>query len=128
GADLDQVVGEDPVSGPGPGAFEAVDAGPIPAISAFETADAAFGPGAPFHDAAEGFSMFFGASGRRGFTSAGDHHGRHTEVVKLLVDLGFAVAAVGGDRARCAPGAFLHPRHRGGPLRRGGRSALSPRV
>src|ERR1700756_5255025 len=71
GADLDQVVGEDSVSGPDPGAFEAVDAGQIPAISAFETADAAFRPGSPFHGAAEGFSMFFGASGRRGFASAG---------------------------------------------------------
>src|ERR1700746_1115287 len=93
GADLDQIVGQDPVSGPDPGAFGAVDAGAVPAVAAFEAADAAFGPGAPFDGASEGFSVFFGASGLRGSTSAWDHHGRHAEVVKLLVDLGFAIAA-----------------------------------
>ena len=36
GADLDQVVGQDAVSGPDPGAFGAVDAGAVPAVAAFE--------------------------------------------------------------------------------------------
>jgi hypothetical protein len=71
--------------------------------------------------------MFFGASGRRGSTSAGDHNGRHAEVVRLLVNLGFAVAAVGGDRARYA-GAFLNPSHCRDQLRRVGRIALFHRV
>jgi hypothetical protein len=53
GADLDQVVGEDAVSGPDPYTLGAVDAGAVPAVAAFEVANAAFGPGAPFHGAAE---------------------------------------------------------------------------
>ena len=67
--------------------------------------------------------MLFGAPRLRGFAFAGDHHVGDTEVTQLLVDLGFAVAAVGGDRARRTPGAFLDPRHRGGQLRGIGRIA-----
>ena len=95
------------MSGPDPGAFEAVDAGTVPAIAAFEITDAAFAAGSPFDGAAEGFSMFFGASGLRRFAFAGDHHVLHAEVGELLVDLGFAVAAVGGDRAGVRPARFL---------------------
>ena len=84
------------MSGPDPGAFEAVDAGPIPAISAFETADAAFGPGSPFHGAAERFSMLFGSPRFGGFALSRDDHVGDTEVGELLIDAGFAVAAVGG--------------------------------
>ena len=38
-----------------------------------------------------------------------DLHVLDTEVGELLVDLGFAVAAVGGDRARCTSGALVIP-------------------
>jgi hypothetical protein len=56
--------------------------------------------------------------GRSSF--ARNHHVLDTEVGELPVDLdlGLAVAAVGGDGARRAPGAFLDQ------LRRVGRTAL----
>ena len=53
GGDLDQVVGEDPLSGPGFRSFEAVQAGAVPAVSAFEGADPAFASGSPFDGSAE---------------------------------------------------------------------------
>jgi hypothetical protein len=42
GSDLDEVVGQDAMPGPDSGSFGAVDAGAIPAVAAFEGADAAF--------------------------------------------------------------------------------------
>src|SRR5258708_13620743 len=53
GGDLDQVVGEDPLSGPGFRSFEAVQAGAGPAVSPFEGADPAFASGSPFDGSAE---------------------------------------------------------------------------
>jgi len=41
-----------------------------------------------------------------------------------MPDFGFAVAAVGGDRAGCLSGSLRHPRHGRGQLRRVGRIAL----
>ncbi len=41
-ADLDQVVGEDSVSGPDPGTFGTVDAGAVPVVSAFEALEHLF--------------------------------------------------------------------------------------
>src|SRR5258708_17852690 len=52
GGDLDQVVGEDPLSGPGFRSFEAVQAGAVPAVSAFGGADPAFASGSPFDGSA----------------------------------------------------------------------------
>ena len=120
GADLDQVVGQDAVSGPDSGAFGAVDAGTVPAIAAFEVTDAAFAAGSPFDEASEGLSVFFGAPFFGRFALAGDYHVFHTEVGELVVDAGFAVAAVGGDRAGRLSGPLLDPRHGRGQLRRVG--------
>lgn len=41
--------GDDSVSRPDPGALGVVDAGAVPALAAFEGADAAFAPGAPLY-------------------------------------------------------------------------------
>ena len=112
------------MSGPGAGAFGAVDAGAVPAVAVFEVADWAFASGSPFHGAAKRWSMFLGASGLRWSALAGNHHVGDAEVDQLAVDLGFAVAAVGGDGARCAFGPLCHPRYRRGKLRRVGRITL----
>ena len=47
GADLDQVVGQDPVAGSSPGSFGAVQAGAVPSVAPFERADPAFVAGPP---------------------------------------------------------------------------------
>ena len=98
------------MSGPDPGTFGtfgAVDAAAVPAVAAFEVADAAFAAGAPFDGAAERFSVFLGAARLGRSALARDYHVLDTEVGELLVDLGFAVAAVGGDRARVRPARLL---------------------
>jgi len=99
GTDLDQVVGQDAVPGPDSGAFGAVDAGAIPAVATLEGTDAAFASGAPLDCSSEGWPVFVGSPGLGGFAFAGDHHVLHAEVGELAVDIGFAVAAVGGDGA-----------------------------
>lgn len=124
GADRDQVVGEHAVSDPGPGAFETADPAAVPAVAAFEVADPAFASGPPFDGAAERFSVFFGASILRRFAFARDQHILDAHLGELLVDGGFAIAAVGGDGARRASGALFHPRHRWRQLRRIGWVAL----
>lgn len=111
------------MSGPDPGAFGAIDAGPVPAVAGFEVADSAFAAGAPFDVATERFSMLLGAPRRRRFVFARNHHAIDTEVSELLVDLGLAIAAVGGDRTRRAPDAFSDSLHRRRQLRRVGRVA-----
>ena len=68
--------------------------------------------------------MFLGAPLFGRFALAGDHHVFHTEVGELVVDLGFTVAAVGGDRPGCLSGPLLYPLHGRGQLRRVGRIAL----
>src|ERR671919_863439 len=97
GGDLDQVVGQDPVSGPDLGAFEPIEAGAVPPVASFEGADAGFAAGAPFDRSAERAAVFVGLAGLAGSALAGDHHGAHPELVQLVLDAGFAVAAVGGD-------------------------------
>ncbi len=56
--DLGQVVGVDPLSGPGFRSLEAVHAGAFPAVCAFEGADAAFASGSPFDGSAEDSASF----------------------------------------------------------------------
>src|SRR3954452_23426457 len=90
-ADLDQVVGQDAVSGPDPGSFGGVDAGAVPSVATFEGADPAFDPGAPFDGSAKRWSMLVGLSGPAGSALAGDHHGPHAQVVQGVVDPLFAV-------------------------------------
>ena len=59
------------MSGPDPGALGVVDAGAVPAVAAFEVADAAFASCAPLDGSLEGWSVFFGSSGLSGFAFAG---------------------------------------------------------
>src|SRR4051812_24393681 len=70
-ADLDQVVGQDPVSDPDPGAVGAVDPGSVPAIAAFECADPLFDAGSPFRGSAERSSVFLGPADCGRFALAG---------------------------------------------------------
>lgn len=58
GADLDQVVCQDPVADPDLGAFGAVDAGAVPAVSAFEGADSPFASVAPLDCSPKRWSVF----------------------------------------------------------------------
>src|SRR6201997_290348 len=124
GSDLDQVVCKDAVSSPDPGAFGGVDAGAVPAVAAFEIADPALTSSSPFDGAAERFSMLFGPPGLRRFAFTRNHYVGDTNVGELLINAGFTVAAVGGDRAWRASGPFLHSLHRGSQLRRVSRIAL----
>ena len=112
------------VSGPDSCFFGAVDAGAVPAASAVEVAVSAFADSSPFDVAAENFSVFFGLACRGWSAVAGDHHVLHAEAGELLVDFGFAVAAVGGDCMGCTSGAFLHPLDRGKFQRVGGIALL----
>src|SRR5947209_16521547 len=86
--DLDEVVGEDRLSGPGPGAVEAVETGAVPAVAAFEAADPTLGAGPPFDDLAEGRSVFGGVAGLAGSALARDDDGADSQVVQVLFDAG----------------------------------------
>src|SRR6478752_2995113 len=66
GGDLGQVVGEDPLSGPGFRSFEVVQAGSVPAVSAFEGADPSFASGSPFDGSAESAAVLDLAAGGAG--------------------------------------------------------------
>src|SRR4051795_9155137 len=103
GSDLDQVVGQDPVSGLDPGSVEVVEAGAVPPVLPFEGADPGFAAGPPLDGAPERSAVFVGLAGLAGSALARDHHGAHAELVQVVLDAGFAVAAVGGDGARAAP-------------------------
>src|SRR5690349_5583744 len=116
GADLDEVVGPDAVSGADPGTFGAVDAGAVPAVAPLERADPAFTAGAPLDGSPESGPVFDGLSRRAGCAFTGYHHGAHAEVVQGVLDTFLAVAAVGGDGARGAAGALGDPRDRGRQL------------
>jgi len=63
GGDLDQVVGQDPVSGPDPGAVGAVDPGAVPPVAPFQGTDPTLTPGAPLHRPAERPPPFDGLPG-----------------------------------------------------------------
>jgi hypothetical protein len=47
GGDLDEVVDQDPVSGPDPGSVDAVEDAVVPAVLPFDGGDAGFAAGAP---------------------------------------------------------------------------------
>src|SRR5258708_26430238 len=74
GADLDQVVGEDPVPAPDRGSFAAVQPGAVPVVSALEAADPAFAAGSPPDEPAEPAGVFDGPAGGGvpGFARAGN--------------------------------------------------------
>src|SRR5664279_321794 len=101
GGDLDQVVGEDPLSGPGFRSFEVVQAGAVPTVSTFQGADPTLATGPPFHGSTERPAVFDLLPGGTGSALAGYHHVANSEVGQCLVDRGLAVSAV-----RChGPGA-----------------------
>lgn len=56
--DLDEVVGEDPVSAPDPGSVDAVKAAAVPSVAMLERADSAFGSGAPLDQSSERSLVF----------------------------------------------------------------------
>lgn len=120
GADLDRVVGQDPVAGPDPGAFGGVEACAVPSVAAFEGADPAFDPGALFDVAAEGSSVFLGLSCHPGFALAWDRHVGDTEIVQGIIDPLLSVAAVGGDGPWRSAGSLLDSLDRGLELGRVG--------
>lgn len=117
GPDLDQVLGEDPVSAPDPGAVDAGDRAAVPAVSAVEGADSAFGAGSPCDQSAERSLVLVLAPGGGGFGLAGEGDAGDAELVEVVVDAGFAVVTVGGDRLGWHAGAVLDPLDRRGQLR-----------
>src|SRR4029077_13845188 len=104
--DLGEVVCQDSVSSPDPGSFGGVDHGAVPSVAAFQVADSAFAAGPPFHVFAERALSFLGLASLAGLALAGNRHVADAEVVEVVVDAGFAVAAIGGHGARLAAGAF----------------------
>lgn len=75
-ADIDQVVGEDSMSGPDPGALSVFDAGAVRAVAAFEGADAAFTAFAPLEGSPKRGKVFGSSSSLGGFAFAGYDDGR----------------------------------------------------
>jgi hypothetical protein len=71
-ADLDQVVGEDSVAAPDPGAIDAVRAGPVPAEAVLEVADPPFRARAPFDQPPERLGGLVGLAATSGLALAGD--------------------------------------------------------
>src|ERR1700739_3776704 len=92
GRDLDQVVGQDPVSGPCPGTFSTIQAGAVPAVATFEGAECRFAAGPPLDCAPERPAVLGGLAGLAGFALAGDHDGAHAEGVQVVVDTFLAIA------------------------------------
>ena len=96
--------------------MDAGEFGAVPAVAAFDVVDPAFGSGAPLDHLAERTSVLELAAGGAGFGLTRDGDAADAEFVQLTLDAGFAVAAVGGDRAWCAAGAAGDPFDRGGEL------------
>src|SRR4051812_30711811 len=113
GSDLDQVVGQDPVSGPDPGSVEVIEACAVPPVLPFEGADPGLAAGPPLDRSAERPAVFVGLAGLAGSALAGDYHGPDAEIVQVVLDGGLAVAAIGGG------GPPPPPRPGGGPAPRG---------
>src|SRR4051812_47346448 len=117
-------MGKDGLAGPDPRPVEAVQAGAVPAVAAFEAADSALATGAPLDDSAKGRAVLGGLTGLAGSALAGDDDGPDSEVVQVVLHAGLAVAAVGGNGVRVAAGAGDHPGHGGRQLRGVRRIAL----
>ena len=108
GADLDEVVGEHAVAAPGSCAVESVEAGSVEPEVAFGAADPSFASGAP-SDHLVGTLGGSRSGGARAFglPLRWQHDVAHPGGAQVVLDAVFAVAAVGGDRAWCPPGAAL---------------------
>jgi hypothetical protein len=124
GGDFGEVVGQDAVAVPDPGAGESVEAGAVELVAVFEVADAAFAAGSLFDEAAEAGLSFLGLAGGCGSAFAGDGDGFHAGVVQVGFDVGFAVAAVGGHGRGRLTGAVVDAFDRGCQLRGAGWVAL----
>lgn len=96
GADLDEVVGEYPVSAPGPGPFEGGEFGPAPAVTAFEVVDPSFSSGSPFDLGAECSSVFELSAGRTWLAGPWDRDAANPEAVQFGFHRGVSVAAISG--------------------------------
>ena len=116
-ADLDEVVGEHAVSAPRSGSVDAGEFGATPAVASLDVVDPSFGSRPPFHLVAEGSSVFELSARGTGFTRSWDRHATHSGLVQVVFDRRLAVAAVGGDRAWCVPGAGSDPFDRRDQLR-----------
>jgi hypothetical protein len=79
--DLGQVVVEDPVSAPGSGAVESVDAGAVESEVAFGAADPSFASGAPSDHLPERSSVLELATLRVRFAFARQHDMTHADRV-----------------------------------------------
>jgi len=135
GGDLDQVVGQDAVPDPDPGAFGAIDAPAIKPVSAFEGADPAFASGSLFHRPPKRRPPLDDLSGFAGLTFSGDHDVSDPEVAQVVLDALLAIArsavTVLGLRPVRAMTRFTAGasgvRRRGCPVRRCGRRRLRHR-
>jgi len=90
-ADLDQVVGQDPVPGPGPGSFGAVQAGAVPSVLAFECADPAFASGSPLDGPPERGPAFGGLAGLAGPALARDDDVADPECARRSSSMAFSL-------------------------------------
>src|SRR6478609_3029359 len=108
-ADLDEVVGEYPVSAPGSGSVDAGEFGAVPSVAAFHVIDPSFASGAPLDLVAECSPVFELAARCCWFALARDCHTSHTKIVQVAVHRCLAVAAVGSDRAGRVAGASGDP-------------------
>lgn len=103
GGDLDQVIGLDPLSRPGPGPFQRVQARSVATVATFAGTDPALAAGPPLHGSPERRPVFDGPAGSAGFALAGDDDMTDAAVGQLLVDLGLAVSAVRGHVCGARP-------------------------
>src|SRR5258705_6452564 len=114
--DSGQVVGEDPLSGPGFRSFEAVQGGAVPAVSAFEGADPAFASGSPFDGSAECSAFLDVLAGGTGPAFARYDDSADTELGQCLVGGRFAVTTVSGHGPWCTTGPGFDSLDRRGQL------------
>ena len=98
-------MGQDPLSDPGAGSVDAVDAGSVHAVAAFEGGDAAFGAGAPLDQPPERGLPFDLTPGGGGFGLAGDRDLGDAQAGELVVGAVVSVTAVGDN----GPGDLADP-------------------
>src|SRR5262250_2822659 len=81
-ADLDEVVGEDPVSAPGAGPVDAGEFGAVPSVASFEVVDSPFAPCPPFDLGAKRLSVFELPSGGAGLAGPGNSDVANAQAVQ----------------------------------------------
>jgi hypothetical protein len=121
---LHEIVGEDPVTGPGPRSFQGVHVGPAASPLSLDRTDTALGTRSPAHHLLEADRSLDPLARRSGPTLAWDRHEANPELVQLSVDGRLAVAAVSGDLVGDGSGAGMDALDRGKEHRCVGRVAL----